>query len=424
MQYVKRLSVKVMACYGLAALGLATPLRMQASDSNDAAGTTGPVVEILATDATALAGVSTAAFTLVRTGDTSTPLDITLAIGGSASNGLDYVQVPATVTIPAGFQAVDLPIIPIANADRRGNHTVVLSLVTNSLYSFARASAKVTIVDDTYNLAPPTIAITQPTNGTVFHTPGTLDLQVEAGNGGAALKQVTYFANDDVIGRATAAPWSCTWTNPPKGKWALFARALDTAGKSALSQPVEITVTNAAPLAAILTPTNGTVLTGTQNVPIHVEFSDADDAIKSVLVYGDGKKLAELAASPGNVTWTNVGPGKHTVTVRVVDSAGTATFVRSNFTINENRTKITLTSPASGANFTAPADVKIEAAASQPVSAMEFWFDGHKAGTVTNTPYSYTVTGVKAGFHSLYAVGVETSGKRSTSGAIYISVSR
>lgn len=393
--------------------------------AGDSANSSGVGIELLTPDGTALAGTSSASFTLVRTGATNSAVEVSLVIGGTASNGVDYATIPNLVNIPAGALAVDIPINPLVNVDRRGNKTVTLALSTNSLYTLSKsAQGKVKIVDDIYNLQAPSIAILNPTNGTVFHTPGILPLQVEAETGSSVLKQVSYYANDEFIGRATNSPWNINWTNPPVGNWVLFARAVDMAGKSALSQPINFTSTNARPLVSILSPTNGTVFSAPQDVSIQVQFSDADDSIKEAAVFGDGKPLGIVKASPAALTWTNVSSGQHTVLARVRDSLGQQTTVKSQFTITESHAKITVTSPKSGASFQAPADVLIQAGSSSTVSAIEFWFDNRKVGQSTNAPYQLTVPAVKAGFHTLYAVGVENSGKRDSSGAVYISVSK
>ena len=50
-------------------------------------------------------GPKDAIFTVRRLGDTNSDLTVTYAIGGTATNGVDYVTLPGTVTIPAGQRA-------------------------------------------------------------------------------------------------------------------------------------------------------------------------------------------------------------------------------------------------------------------------------------------------------------------------------
>ncbi|MBI3875683.1 MAG: hypothetical protein HY300_06920, partial [Verrucomicrobia bacterium] len=67
-----------------------------------------PAVAVLATDPFALAGTSSGAFTLIRSGSTNADLAVNLTISGTASNGLDYVAISNVVTIPAGSLATDI----------------------------------------------------------------------------------------------------------------------------------------------------------------------------------------------------------------------------------------------------------------------------------------------------------------------------
>ena len=49
-------------------------------------------------------------------------------IGGSASNGVDYVALPVTVTIPVGERSARITVVPIEDSDHEPLNTVVLQL--------------------------------------------------------------------------------------------------------------------------------------------------------------------------------------------------------------------------------------------------------------------------------------------------------
>ena len=204
---------------------------------------TNAIVEIRATDPYALEGTSTASFTLVRHGDTNAALDVALSFSGSGSNGVDYQAVSNTVTIPAGFLAVDIPITPIVV--NTGNKTVTLTIETNSAYvSGFHRRATVNIIDDTFNDPLPTVTITSPTNGSTFSAPATITATAAATDPDFNISSVSFFADDLFLGRATNSPFSVTVTNVRAGHYEIFARAVDTAGQSAFSTPVSISVTN------------------------------------------------------------------------------------------------------------------------------------------------------------------------------------
>lgn len=58
-------------------------------------------------------GPKTATFTVRRCGETNDDLTVTYSIGGTASNGVDYVALPGYVTIPAGERRAFINIVPI-----------------------------------------------------------------------------------------------------------------------------------------------------------------------------------------------------------------------------------------------------------------------------------------------------------------------
>lgn len=86
--------------------------------------------------------------------DTSRPLTVNFALGGTASNGMDYLALAGAVTIPAGASHAVVNLSPIDDRSTEGSETVTLTLAPSFDY-FVRSpeSATVTIED---NDPPPT----------------------------------------------------------------------------------------------------------------------------------------------------------------------------------------------------------------------------------------------------------------------------
>jgi len=99
-------------------------------------------------------GPKTATFTVRRFGDTNGDLTLPYDIGGTASNGVDYVTLPGIVTIPAGERRALITIAPIDDDPPNVNKTVILGLTpsTNSppdyLLGFPRRAAAIIIDSD------------------------------------------------------------------------------------------------------------------------------------------------------------------------------------------------------------------------------------------------------------------------------------
>jgi hypothetical protein len=76
-------------------------------------------------------GPKTAMFTVRRFGDTNFDLNVPYNIGGTASNGLDYVTLPGFVNIPAGARRSLITIVPIDDGPPDVNKTVILTLLSD-----------------------------------------------------------------------------------------------------------------------------------------------------------------------------------------------------------------------------------------------------------------------------------------------------
>jgi hypothetical protein len=110
-----------------------------------------PVVTIYAPDPVAVAGTNcpptftptnaysnyctgsnTATFLVRRNSATNVDLTVKYAVGGTASNGVDYVAIPSQVTIPAGKTYALVTITPINNNSTNRYETVTLALTPPS----------------------------------------------------------------------------------------------------------------------------------------------------------------------------------------------------------------------------------------------------------------------------------------------------
>ena len=73
-------------------------------------------------------------FTVKRDGDLTEALVVNYNISGTASNGVDYVSLSGTVTIPAGAASTAITVTPNADSFLEGNETIVLTLTNNLNY--------------------------------------------------------------------------------------------------------------------------------------------------------------------------------------------------------------------------------------------------------------------------------------------------
>jgi uncharacterized delta-60 repeat protein len=75
-------------------------------------------------------------------------LTVQLTWSGTATNGVDYLPMPGSVTIPAGRAELVLPVVPINNAFVDANRTVTATVVAAPDYTVSGSAQTITIVDD------------------------------------------------------------------------------------------------------------------------------------------------------------------------------------------------------------------------------------------------------------------------------------
>jgi sugar lactone lactonase YvrE/regulation of enolase protein 1 (concanavalin A-like superfamily) len=125
--------------------------------------------------------------------------------------------------------------------------SVYVGLIVNSHLNSVLCWTSIGRVAVTAQKHGPTVTITAPADAASFSAPGSIGLSATASPGtGAAVKQVEYYAGSTLIGSASAAPYTVTWSNVPAGSYALTAKVTDSLGQTATSPAVSITVSASA----------------------------------------------------------------------------------------------------------------------------------------------------------------------------------
>jgi hypothetical protein len=234
-----------------------------------------PVVTVVATDPMAAEPSSdpswvglpdTATFTIRRTGDLSIPLPVYFTLSGSASNGVDYAELPLTVTIPMNERSVDVVVMPLDDLLAEGPERVLLIIEAPVCLAIwppppdcylvglpARACAVIMDNDPPANL-PPEVHLVHPAPGEVFLAGSDIQLAAHAYRDGSVVS-VEFFEGERSLGVVPLPPvpepgepipvspaFSLTWSNVPAGHYVLKAVATDNLGATGESPPVSIFV--------------------------------------------------------------------------------------------------------------------------------------------------------------------------------------
>jgi hypothetical protein len=234
-----------------------------------------PIVNVRATDPVATepgpldARLDTATFVVWRSGAANLPLTVFYRLGGTASNGIDYAELPHSVVIPAGERKAEVVVEPLDDALVEGPEKVVLSLVEPpgcleplsptpspiplpGCYTVGRYhSARAVINDNDPANRPPLVRLVRPLDGSVFLAPADIGLVAQARDLDGRVVFVEFFEGTNSLGvvsnrfhtlTSNAPAYALKWTNVPPGRYELHAEATDDDGAVARSRPVEIKV--------------------------------------------------------------------------------------------------------------------------------------------------------------------------------------
>ena len=189
------------------------------------------------------------------------------------------------------------------------------------------------------------------------------------------------------------------------------------------------TPTNSSPSITLLAPADGTTYSAPGSVTLSASASVSNGTIVKVGFYANGDIVATDTTSPFTVNWGPVPAGTYNLhAVATDDKGGTATSGTVTITVSNSANQpptAAITSPANGASFVAPANITINASASDSngsVTRVDFLRGSTLIGSDTAAPYSVTWSSVPAGTYSLTAVAYDNGGASTASAAVTISV--
>ncbi|HYV33007.1 MAG TPA: Calx-beta domain-containing protein, partial [Candidatus Binatia bacterium] len=322
-----------------------------------------------------------AVFTVTRAGNANIDLMVFYTVGGTASNGVDYLKLPGVVTIPAGALSATIEIFPLVDSLLEGTETVVVALQAPmciaifppppGCYLVGQESLATAFIHDfppppvvTIVASDPDASETGPDPGTftVSRTGATNDpltvfyfTRGTALNGldyralfdyvvipaGASSADVTVLPIDDelvegpetvVVQLGILFPCGTLWeTNVvidplfyfPAPYWVGYpSNALVTIADNDTSGA------NLPPDARIVTPPDGAVFVGPTNILLGADAFDRDGSVAQVEFF-EGNNSLGLARGPLRtpfgtwlLIWSNAALGEYTLTAKATDNLG------------------------------------------------------------------------------------------------------
>ncbi|MBL0142906.1 MAG: hypothetical protein IPP91_12595 [Betaproteobacteria bacterium] len=264
---------------------------------------------------------------------------------------------------------------------------------------------------------PPVVAITTPADGATFTSPATIALAANATAAGTAtIAKVEFFNGATLVGSATGAPFTFTWTNVAAGTYAITAKATDSRAATATSAPVNLTVAAGPPPPPALAIAAAPGLDG----------STVNE--KTMLVNGTITAPANSGVTVNGMLAT-VGTAGEFALNEVPLSAGANTITLTVTTQDGNTASQVITVASSGA--AAPFSVSVDepdgiaphtvtfsvTGGSTPVTSIEFDVDGN--GTVDLTTTGIPPAGVQATYSTAGTVRPRITFKDASGTVIY-----
>ncbi len=312
---------------------------------------------------------------------------------------------------------------------------------------------------------PFTVGFWYPTNGESFLAPATIGVHARVTDSNV-VETVQYFSGATSIGIVTntggvlltntsaANPFFMAWSNVAAGDYSLTAVATDSAGHTATSAPVNITVTNMPFVVSFWYPTNGESFLAPATIGVHAQVADSY-VVETVQYFSGATSIGTVTNSKGvlvtnlstdspfYMAWSNVLASSYTLTAVATDSAGhTATSAPVNITVTNKPPPppapfvVSFWYPTNGESFLAPATIGVHALVtdSNVVETVQYFSGETSIGIVTNTggvlltnsstanPFFMAWSNVLAGDYSLTAVATDSAGHTATSAPVNIIV--
>lgn len=185
---------------------------------------------------------------------------------------------------------------------------------------------------------------------------------------------------------------------------------------------------NKPPTIAITSPLVNAAYIVPGSVVLSATASDSDGTVNKVTFYNGNVILSQDTQKPYSYTLSNLAAGTYTLKANATDNKGAVSSTRS-VTITmapaNMLPSVSLTSPAGGTTYTAPANLTLQATASDSdgtIGNVVFNDGTTLLGQDTTSPYSYSASNLSLGNHSFYAVATDNKGGKATSASVTITV--
>jgi len=257
-----------------------------------------------------------------------------------------------------------------------GNYGLSAQVVYGSGGTQVSGIASVTVTNP-----PPTIALTAPTNGANYAAPASITLAAGATANGHTINQVQFYNGATLLGTATTAPYTFTWSSVSSGTYALIAQLVYDSGSTLASSSASVTVHALPTISAI---TNYLMLSNSVSRPIAFTVGDVETDVSNLTLTASSDNTVLIPAS--NVVFGGSGSNRTATITPSLNHTGYA--------------NITITVSYGVASASATFQVTVEGAGSRPLPPTLISVTGNGSvtpdlnGQTLTIGQSYTVTAI------------------------------
>jgi regulation of enolase protein 1 (concanavalin A-like superfamily) len=219
------------------------------------------VASLQATDGWSKAGVMirealtgpAAHASMFATGSKGWALQRRLSAGGSsystpgdAGDAPGWVRLVREGNLFSAYQSQDGSQWTLVGTDTISMPAIVyvgLAVTSHNTAAIATATfSNVVISAPESSNAPPTVSLSDPAAGASYTAPANISISATAGDVDGFVTRVDFYAGTQLVGSATASPFTVTWSNVPAGTYSLAAVATDNEDETWTSVPITVTV--------------------------------------------------------------------------------------------------------------------------------------------------------------------------------------
>lgn len=170
------------------------------------------------------------------------------------------------------------------------------------------------------------------------------------------------------------------------------------------------------PTVAITNPPSGAVFAAPANINIGASATVSSGTVTNVQFFTNGVLLKSVQSSPFTFTASNLAAGVYALTAAATAAGISATSAVVNITVDVPPT-VSIIAPGNNATLSAPANVTIQASASDSdgsVTNVQFLVGPDVLTNASTAPFSGTTNNLGAGSYTLSAIASDNNGLKNT----------